>query len=104
MQVERRREEILIESTQQRTWQANSRRVEISPHLSRRSRNSDVWEEKYAEFEAHDRMHAKITKPNIWRQNQLSSGQQGLDAMIENKIEANEGSTVWSDGKVRLTN
>ncbi len=33
---------------------------------------------------------------------QLSSWPSGLDAKIEKEIESNEGSTVYSDRKVRL--
>jgi hypothetical protein len=32
----------------------------------------------------------------------LSSGSSGLDAKIEKEIKANEGSTMWSDRKVRM--
>jgi hypothetical protein len=68
-------------------------------------KHSNKWEEKYAEFEAHDNgMPANCTKSYFWKQPQLSIGPYGMDCKIEKEIEANEGSTMWSDRKVRLFN
>jgi hypothetical protein len=45
---------------------------ERKARLSHGSRNSNEWEEKYAEFEAHDGMPAKGTKSYIWKQTQVT--------------------------------
>jgi hypothetical protein len=57
---------------------------------------SNMWEEYYAVFKGHDGMLATGIK--------LSRGPSGLDAVIEEEIEEKEGSTLWSDRKVRLAN
>ncbi len=44
------------------------------------------------------------TKLYTWQQNQLSNGSAALNAKIGKEIEDNEGSTIWSDQRVRLVN
>jgi hypothetical protein len=79
---------------------ADDKVIQMSSNQHQPSKHSDKWEEKYAEFEAHDGMHANGTKSYIWKQPQLSIGPYGMDCKIEKEIEANEGSTMWSDRKV----
>ena len=44
------------------------------------------------------------TKLYTWQQNQLSNGPAALNAKFWKEIEENEGSTIWSDRRVRLVN
>ncbi len=60
------------------------------------------WEEQYAEFERCVEMPARSSKLYIWQQNQLGNGPFGLNAMIQMEIAENEGSTHWSERRVRL--
>ena len=64
---------------------------------------NDKWEEQFTEIEAHIGMLAKGSALYIWKQNQTNKVRDVLDYKIEKEIEANQGSTVWSDRKVRLT-
>ena len=60
------------------------------------------WEQKYAEFERCMEMPTENSKLYNWQHNQLNTGAGGLDAKIQREIAENEGSTMWSDRRVRL--
>ena len=60
-----------------------------------------TWEEKYAEFESYDGMPEIETPLYKWQENQLSNRPASLNAKIQKEIEEKEGSTVWSDRRVK---
>jgi len=61
------------------------------------------WEKKYAEFKRCVEMPKKGTPLHTWQMHQLSNTHDGsLNAKIRKEIEENEGSTVWSDWRVKL--
>jgi hypothetical protein len=64
----------------------------------------NAWENKYAEFESNNGMPERGTPLYTWQQNQLSNGTGGLNAKIRKELEENEGSTIWSERRVKLFN
>ncbi len=64
-----------------------------------------VWEEKYAEFESYDGMPEIGTLLYTWQNCQLSNTHAScLNAKIRKEMEENEGSTIWSERRVKLAN
>ena len=64
---------------------------------------SNVWEEKYTEFESFNGMPERGTPLHNWQKNQLSNTPGILNAKIWKEIEENEGST-WRERRVKLDN
>ena len=62
-----------------------------------------AWEEKYAEFKRCVEMPERGTPLYNWIKTQLSNGPFGLNAKIRKEIAENEGSTVWSERRVKLS-
>jgi len=63
-----------------------------------------AWEEKYAESISYlNGMPEKGTPLCNWQKTQLSNGPSSLNAKIRKENEENEGSTVWSDRRVKLS-
>jgi glucuronate isomerase len=62
-----------------------------------------AWEEKYAEFKRCMEMPEVGTPLHNWQKNQLRKGRTGLDAKIRKEIAENEGSTVWRERKLKLS-
>ena len=62
-----------------------------------------AWEEKYAEFKRCVEMPERGTYLYNWQKTQLKNGLCGLDAKIRKEIAENEGSTVWCERRVKLS-
>jgi hypothetical protein len=63
-----------------------------------------AWEEKYAESISYlNGMPEKGTPLCNWQKTQLCNGPSSLNAKIRKENEENEGSTVWSDRRVKLS-
>jgi hypothetical protein len=63
-----------------------------------------AWEEKYAEFKRCVGMPEIGTPLNTWQSHQLSNTHAScLNAKIWKEIEENDGSTVWSDRREKLS-
>jgi glucuronate isomerase len=62
-----------------------------------------AWEEKYAELKGCVEMPERGTPLYNWIKTQLSNGPFGLNAKIRKEIAENEGSTVWSERRVKLS-
>ena len=60
------------------------------------------WETRYTEFERCIVMPEERTTLHTWQQYQLSNGSKGLNDKIWKELAKNEGSTVWSDRRVKL--
>jgi hypothetical protein len=82
------------------------RRVKLSDCVEQKNRVKigNAWEKKYAEFESYDGMPKKGTPLHTWQKNQLSNGAGGLNAKIRKELEEDEGSTIWSERRVKLAN
>jgi hypothetical protein len=61
------------------------------------------WEKKYAEFKRCVEMPEKGTPLYIWQSHQLSNTCASLNAKIREEIEENEGSTIWRERRVKLS-
>jgi hypothetical protein len=61
-----------------------------------------AWEEKYAEFVSYKRMPEIGTPLYNWQKTQLSNGPFSFNAKIRKENEENEGSTIWSERRVKL--
>ena len=63
-----------------------------------------AWEKKYAVFESYDGMPEFGTPLYTWQSQQLGNTQTScLNAKIQEEIEENKGSTVWSERRVKLS-
>ncbi len=69
-----------------------------------RAKIGNEWEKKYAEFESYDGMPERGTPYFNWQKNQLSNGPVSLNAKIWEELAENEGSTLWSERRVKLAN
>jgi hypothetical protein len=83
----------------------NERRVKLSDSVEQKNRTKigNAWEKKFAVFESYDGMPEIGTPLYNWQQNQLINGT-GLSAKIRKELEENEGSTIWSERRVKLFN
>ena len=61
-------------------------------------------EAKYAEFKSYDGMPKRGTLLYNWQANQLCNGAKSLNAKIREELAENEGSTIWSERRVKLAN
>jgi hypothetical protein len=61
------------------------------------------WERKYAEFESYEGMPEIGTLLHNWQKNQLSNKHDSLNFKIWKEIEEKEGSTLWRDRRVKLS-
>ena len=68
-----------------------------------RSKIGNAWEEKYDKFVSYDGMPERVTPLYNWQLNQLSNGAGRLNAKIWEEIEENEGSTIWRERRVKLS-
>jgi len=68
-----------------------------------RAKIGNAWEKKYAEFKSYNGMPEIGTRLYNWQSQQLSCGTGGLNTMIREEIEENEGSTVRSEQRVKLS-
>jgi hypothetical protein len=84
----------------------SDRRVKLSECVEEKNRTKrgNAWERKYAEFESYDGMPEIGTLLHTWQKHQLGNGTGGLNAKIRKENEEKEGSTVWSDRRVKLFN
>jgi hypothetical protein len=64
---------------------------------------SNAWEKKFAVFESYDRMPEIGTPLYNWQRQQLGNGHASLNAKIREEIEENEGSTIWTKQRVKLS-
>jgi hypothetical protein len=87
-------------STIWREW-----RVKLSDCIEQKNRAKigNSWEEKYDKFVSCDGMPERVTPLYNWQQNQLSNGAGRLNAKIWEEIEENEGSTIWRERRVKLS-
>jgi predicted metal-dependent hydrolase len=81
-------------------------RVKLSDCVEQKNRAkiSNAWEKKYAEFKSYDGMPKRGTQQLNWQQNQLSNGAGSLNAKIREELAENEGSTIWSERRLKLAN
>jgi hypothetical protein len=68
-----------------------------------RAKMGIAWEEKCAEFKRCVGMPEIGTPLYNWQSQQLSNGYSCLNAKIRKEIEENEGSTIWSERRVKLS-
>ena len=69
-----------------------------------RAKIGNVWEKKYAVFESYDGMPEIGTPLYNWQSQQLGNTHPScLNAKIREEIKENEGSTVWSERRVKLS-
>jgi hypothetical protein len=67
-------------------------------------KEGNAWEKKYAEFKSYDGMPERGTPLFNWQQHQLSNTHAScLNAKIQEEIEDNEGSTIWRERRVKLS-
>ena len=71
--------------------------------VKNRAKIGIAWERKFDEFKRCVGMPEKGTPLYIWKQTQLSNGAFSLNAKIRKEVEENEGSTVWSERRVKLS-
>ena len=72
---------------------------------SSNDKSGNTWEKKYAEFKSYDGMPEKGTPLYTWQQHQLNNTHdRRLNAKIREEIDENEGSTIWSERRVKLAN
>ena len=84
----------------------SERRVKLSDCVEQkiRAKINNKWESKYDEFESYDGMPEKGTPLFNWQQNQLSNTHNScLNAKIREELAENEGSTIWSERRVKLS-
>jgi len=83
----------------------SEQRVKLSDCIEQKNRAKigNVWEKRYAEFVSYDGMPKRGTRLYFWQQNQLSNGPASLNAKIREEIAENEGSTIWSEQRVKLS-
>jgi hypothetical protein len=63
-----------------------------------------TWEEKYAEFKRCLEMPERVTPLHTWQKHQLGNTRVSLNAKIREELAENKGSTIWSEGRVKLVN
>jgi hypothetical protein len=69
-----------------------------------RAKMGIAWEKKFAEFVSYDGMPERGTTLFNWQSQQLSNTHvSGLNAKIWEENEENEGSTIWSERRVKLS-
>jgi hypothetical protein len=62
------------------------------------------WEKKYTEFESYDGMPERGTPLYTWQSQQLNNTHAScLNAKIRKEMEENEGSTIWRERRVKLS-
>jgi len=86
----------------------SERRVKLSDCFVQKQKNRAkmgiVWEKKFAEFVSYHGMPERGTTLYNWQSQQLSSTHvSGLNAKIREENEENEGSTIWSERRVKLS-
>jgi hypothetical protein len=84
-------------------WSGRREKLFDCVEQKNRTKSGNAWERKYAEFESYDGMPEKGTQLYTWKQ-QFSNGTGGLNAKIRKELEENEGSTIWSEQRVKLFN
>jgi hypothetical protein len=62
-----------------------------------------AWERKFVEFKRCVEMPERGTPLHFWQRNQLSNGRASLNTRIRKEEAENEGSTVWSERRVELS-
>ena len=84
----------------------SERKVKLSDCVEQKNRAKigNAWETKCAELESYDGMPERGTPQFNWQQNQLSNGPGSLNAKIREELAENEGSTIWSERRVKLAN
>jgi hypothetical protein len=82
----------------------SERRVKLFDCVSQKKCDAlgNKWESKYAEFKRCMVMPEEGTTLHTWQSNQLSTGTGGLNAKIRKEVAENEGSTVWSERRVKF--
>ena len=71
---------------------------------SSNNKMGNAWEKKYAEFKSYNGMPEIGTPLYTWQQSQLGNVHPScLNAKIRYEIEENEGSTIWSERRVKLS-
>jgi len=84
----------------------SERRVQLSDCVEQKNcgKIGNAWEEKHSEFESYNGMPERGTPLYNWQQNQSSNVAGSLNAKIQKKLAENEGSTMWSERRVKLAN
>jgi hypothetical protein len=85
----------------------SERRVKLSDLVVQinRAKIGNAWERKFVEFKRCVGMPKKGTPLYTWQQNQLSNTHNScLNAKIREELAENEGSTIWSERRVKLAN
>ena len=72
-------------------------------YAKRLSATAIAWEEKFAEFKSYDGMLERGTPLFNWQKTQLSNRTGSLNAKIQEELAENEGSNVWSERRVKLS-
>jgi len=78
-------------------------RMSASKQGSSNDKMGIAWERKFIEFKRCVEMPERGTPLHIWQQNQLSKVAASLNTRIRKELEKNEGSTVWSERRVELS-
>ena len=81
----------------------SEQRVKLFDCVLQKKRDAlgNKWESKYAEFKRCVVMPGRGTTLHTWQSNQLSTGTGGLNAKIRKEVAENEGSTIWSERRVK---
>ena len=84
----------------------SDRREKLSDCVEQKNRTkiSNAWERKYAEFESYDGMPKKGTPLHNWQKHHLGNGTVGLNAKIRKELVENKWSTIWSEQYMKLFN
>ena len=79
----------------------SERRVKLSDCVEKKNRAAMgiAWEKKYADHTTGCR---RAEPRYTWQSNQLSTGAGSLNAKIKKEVAENEGSTIWSERRVKL--
>ncbi len=78
-------------------------RMAASEKESSNDKMGIVWERKFVEFKRCVEVPERGTPLHTWQQNQLSKGAASLNTRIRKEEAENEGSTVWSERRVELS-
>jgi hypothetical protein len=71
---------------------------------SSNDKSGNAWEKMYAKFVSYDEMPERGTPLYTWQSQQLSNTHAScLNAKIREEIEENEGSTIWRERRVKLS-
>jgi orotate phosphoribosyltransferase-like protein len=84
----------------------SERRLKLANCVEQKNREKigNAWEKKYAEFKRCVGMPKKGTPLYNWKQNQLGNTHVvSLNAKIREENAENEGSTIWSERRVKLS-